>query len=169
MKEIWKPVAEYYKVSNTGKIRRAIWLNGAKRVGRSLGYTLQNGYREVCFFDEDHNRKTRLVHQVVTGAFLGPCPEGKEINHKDGNKRNNYLDNLEYVTPSENIRHAVATGLMVPARGSKVGSSKLSNRQVRRIRFRHKNGATMADISRRLKIGLTTVSDIIYRRTWTHI
>ena len=54
--EIWKPVAKYYKVSNTGKIRRAIWLNGAKRVGRSLGYTLQNGYREC----------------IKTGRWSGP-------------------------------------------------------------------------------------------------
>jgi DNA-binding NarL/FixJ family response regulator len=92
-----------------------------------------------------------------------------EINHKDGDKRNNCVDNLEYVTASENIRHALRTGLMVPAKGAQVGSSKLTNRQVRRIRERHAAGASMSEIARRMKLGLTTVSDIVARRTWAHI
>ena len=171
MEEIWKTVTTNndYIVSNFGHIQRTKWVNGAKRAGRSLGYNLDNGYREVCFFDDKHKRKTKLIHQVVCDAFLGPCPDGLEINHKDGNKRNNHLDNLEYVTPSQNIRHALDTGLMVPARGTQISTSVLSNRQVRRIRERFKKGASMSDISRRLKIGLTTVSDIVNRRTWTHI
>jgi hypothetical protein len=171
MEELWKTVITNndYVVSNFGRVRRTRWTNGAKRIGRILGYNLENGYREVCFFDAKHNRKTKLIHQVVCDAFLGPCPDGYEINHKDGDKRNNHLDNLEYVTPSQNIRHALETGLMVPARGTQISTSVLTNRQVRRIRERFKNGASMSDISRRLKIGLTTVSDIVNRRTWTHI
>jgi len=171
VEEIWKtvPSNDDYAVSNFGHIKRTRWVNGAKRAGRSLGYNCESGYREVAFYDTKHRKTVRLIHQVVAEAFLGPCPPGKEINHKDGNKRNNRLDNLEYVTPSQNIRHAIETGLLVPVRGTQVSTSVLTNRQVRRIRERFKKGASMSDIARRLKIGLTTVSDIVNRRTWTHI
>lgn len=171
MTEQWKTVVGHadYVVSSEGRIRRQNWVNGAKSTNRLLGYNIENGYREVCLYDAKHKRKVRLIHHVVAEAFLGPRPDGKEINHKDGNKRNNRVSNLEYVTPSENIRHALRTGLMTPVRGTAVGSSRLSNRQVRRIRERYANGASMADIARRMKLGLTTVSDIVSRRTWTHI
>lgn len=148
---------------------RTTWVNGAKSVGRSLGYNLQNGYRAVTLYDSKHRRKTYLIHQLVAEAFIGRCPSGKDVNHKDGNKRNNRIENLEYVTPSENTIHAFKTGLIIPARGSHIGSAKLTNRQVRRIRFRYEHGASMSDIARRLNIGITTVSDIIKRRTWSHI
>src|ERR1019366_3094708 len=140
MEEIWKTVVSNnaYVVSNMGRIKRTGWVNGAKATNRLLGYNLENGYREIAMYNPDHSRKTRLIHQVVTEAFLGPCPSGMEVNHKDGNKRNNSLDNLEYVTPSQNIQHALRTGLMVPARGTAISSSVLTNRQVRRIRERAK-------------------------------
>jgi len=167
--EIWKDVDEFYQVSNMGRVRRTTWVNGAKPVGRALGYTLQNGYREVTIYDKDHNRRTKLIHQLVMEAFVGPCPVDREINHKDGNKRNNNLDNLEYVTASENILHAHRTGLIKVARGQQAGQAILTNRQVRRIRERHAQGVSMSSIARRLKIGLSTVSDIINRKTWDHI
>lgn len=169
--EIWKTVTvnTSYVVSDRGHVHRTAWVNGAKSAGRSLGYNLQNGYRAVTLYDDKHKRKTYLIHQLVAEAFIGPCPAGKDVNHMDGNKRNNRAENLEYVTPSENTIHAYKTGLITPARGAQSGSARLTNRQVRRIRVRYKGGASMADIARRLKVGLTTVSDICNRKTWTHI
>jgi ribosomal protein S25 len=58
-------------------------------------------------------RKSPGIHQLVTAAFLGPCPEGKQVNHKNGNKRDNRVENLEYLTPDENKAHAKRTGLLL--------------------------------------------------------
>lgn len=71
---------------------------------------LHNGYLQVHLY---HNRQRiqKTIHSLVADKYLGPCPAGMEINHKDGNKLNNHPSNLEYVTHKENIRHAVRTNL----------------------------------------------------------
>ncbi|MCH8327467.1 MAG: HNH endonuclease, partial [Candidatus Marinimicrobia bacterium] len=72
-----------------------------------------------------------MIHQIVMGAFVGPCPADHETNHKDGNKQNNRLRNLEYLTRLENARHARQV------LGHQVGEthpmSKLTGAQVRAI------------------------------------
>ncbi len=54
---------------------------------------------------------TQLVAKLVAQVFIGPCPDGAEVNHKDGDKNNNSVGNLEYVTSTENNHHALRTGL----------------------------------------------------------
>lgn len=71
--------------------------------------------------------KSRCVHLLVAATFLGPKPEGLEVNHRDGDKRNNQSVNLEYTTRSANMKHAVASGLLIPKRGEAHPSCKLSD------------------------------------------
>jgi hypothetical protein len=59
---------------------------------------------------KDNNPKNAYVHHLVAAAFLGPKPDGAEVNHKDCDKTNNALSNLEYVSRGENIAHALANG-----------------------------------------------------------
>jgi hypothetical protein len=73
-----------------------------------------------------------MVHRIVAEQFLGPCPEGREVNHKDGNKQNNCAWNLEYVTGNENHRHASKAGLKTC--GENHPHSKLSADAVGQIR-----------------------------------
>jgi|LakMenE18May11ns_1017448.scaffolds.fasta_scaffold9891934_4 hypothetical protein len=109
-----------YFVSNTGRVYSNIqphrtFLNGG------VPYEIQpkphnRGYWEVgLFITENHGkkiRKWRRVHQLVAETFIGPKPgKGYEVNHKDGNKKNNNLDNLEWCTRSQNIKHSFNIGL----------------------------------------------------------
>ena len=77
----------------------------------------KDGYRVILlsFGGKRHNRK---VHRLVVEAFCGPIPAGMSVNHKDGRKGNNALDNLEVVTRKENIVHAYRTGLLASPGGA---------------------------------------------------
>jgi hypothetical protein len=91
-----------YEVSNFGKIRN-------KKTLRVLKETLRNGYPSVSLC-KDSKSITTNIHQVVASTFLEKI-DNKIVNHKDGNTLNNHADNLEWVTKSENMKHAYEQGL----------------------------------------------------------
>ncbi len=109
--EVWKEVKRNYNyaVSSLGRVRRLTKACGA-RPGHILRQR-QNNRGYPCVTLCGGGAKTlRPVHQLVAAAFLWPR-DGLEVNHIDGDKANNYLDNIELVTHGENMRHAVRTGL----------------------------------------------------------
>lgn len=123
MNEIWKPVVGYeglYEVSNLGNIRR-IWRYGKPWVHTLKSKTTRDGYLEATL-TKNSKAKSIRTHRIVAMAFLGH-PDGKEVNHIDGNKKNNSVENLEWVTPSENQKHAYRIGLQ------KVSGGAISNRK----------------------------------------
>jgi len=137
MAEEWRPVVGYegyYDVSSLGHVRRMKPANST-RIGRTLKGSADNGYIRVDL-SKDNNAIHYRIHQLVSAAFIGPCPEGKQINHKDGIKTNNVVSNLEYVTLSENQLHAYRLGLRIPTCGERHGQSKLTEDNVRAIRER---------------------------------
>lgn len=122
--EEWRTVGGFeglYEVSNTGLVRRVGKASrngngrgGGARLGRILTAqtSTHNDYLSVQLWSNG-KPKIRLVHILVASAFLGPCPDGLEVNHADGNKLNSAASNLEYMTHSENNKHAYRTGLRV--------------------------------------------------------
>ena len=108
--EEWRdlPGHFWYKVSSEGDVWRRPSLRWPS--GKFLSQACLKGYAAVTIFNGSKPKLT-YVHKLVALAFIGPRPDGMHINHKDGDKTNNHADNLEYVTPSENTRHAVALGL----------------------------------------------------------
>ena len=110
MSEIWKDIDGFplYQVSNQGQVR-----NRSSGCIRRL--SMSNGYYHVDLYKNDGKRHgyTKQVHVLVAEAFLGKHP-GLHVNHKDGDKTNNVVVNLEWVTPSENLQHAYDTGLRRP-------------------------------------------------------
>lgn len=78
--------------------------------------------------------KRVLVHVLVARTFIEKPSWATEVNHKDGDKSNNYVENLEWSTRSRNMRHAFNIGLMRPRRGEENSASKLTEENVREIK-----------------------------------
>ncbi len=115
MEEIWKDIQGYkgmYQVSNTGKVKsmnyRRSGLPGIIVPGDN-----GSGYQFVNIRDAGKRYRYHYVHRLVWEAFVGPIPEGMQINHKDENKLNNSIDNLEIVTPKQNANYGTRNIRMV--------------------------------------------------------
>ncbi len=134
----WRAAPGYegwYEVSDEGAVRR---IKPASRTfnGRIRTPTLNpSGYPTVRLPDPNTGLyKSIQVHRLVAAAFLGPRPEGMDINHKDGKKTNNKDGNLEYCSRRQNIQHAWRTGLQHVRLGESNHNAKLSSDQIRLIR-----------------------------------
>lgn len=117
--EQWRAVVGWegwYEVSNLGRIRRARKTNNTY-VGRIRWPTLYRGGYAKVNLSRDGKREARRIHRLVAEAFLGPCPAGHEVNHKNGDKDDNRAVNLQWASHSDNQRHAFATGLQRPSSG----------------------------------------------------
>jgi len=115
------------------------------------------------------SRKFR-VHRLVWMAFHGEIPSDREINHKDGDKLNNHLSNLELVTTQQNALHAHRTGLMNPARGERVGSAKLTSGEVIEIRALYSSGEwSTRKLAPLFNVSYHQVWMIVTRKSWRHI
>jgi hypothetical protein len=119
--EEWLPVREFpdhYEVSSLGRVRN-IGTYHRKFTGKiRKPHIARNGYPMYCLSVKSKYRQ-RLAHRLVADAFLGPIPEGMQVNHKDGDKSNCKLDNLEIVTNGENRAHSYRV-LGVKPNGQKV-------------------------------------------------
>ena len=120
MEEVWKPISEYdgfYEVSNTGKVRSVDHIRKSGRSdylmkGRELKQIFgSSGYLQVSL-SKLGKTKIIMVHRLVAKTFVENKSEDCiAVNHKDGNKTNNHASNLEWVTYSENQKHAYKNGL----------------------------------------------------------
>lgn len=119
IKEIWKDVVNYenlYKISNLGRVKSLYRMGANERICKLHIGT--RGYLEVNISKNNIRKKVR-VHRLIAEAFI-PNPENKpEVNHIDGNKLNNSIENLEWVTRSENIQHSFKIGLNYGRKGAK--------------------------------------------------
>jgi hypothetical protein len=116
MQEIWKQtsIRPDYEVSNLGRVRRKkrgasrCWINPLENYSYiNNSKQPKNGYFRIRL-----NGKKYSIHRLIAETFI-PNPDNKpEVNHKDGNKLNNHISNLEWVTHSENTKHAFKMGLI---------------------------------------------------------
>lgn len=172
MEEVWKPLINFEKthsISNYGR------LNGLERIVQYYNHkrVIKEKILSPCLNPNNYRvysikNKTIFIHKEVAKAFI-PNPENKpEVNHKDGNKNNNHVSNLEWVTRFENIEHAFKNKLIVPAVGTKQSSSKLTENQVKYILDNPQIGARKMAKILNLK-SHTAVSSIRLGKTWNHI
>lgn len=163
-KEIWVDIPDYeglYKISNFGNV-----LSVKRNIILKKRITYQGYIRYVLF--KNGESKEFIAHRLVLKSF---CGDSKlDVNHIDGVKNNNYLDNLEYCTKSENTLHAIRIGLIKKHLGENHSRNKLNNLEVNLIRklsneYKIK-GRTLATL---FNISTGSVSLIINKKNWSHI
>jgi hypothetical protein len=108
------------------------------------------------------------VHRLVLATFIGPG-DGLEANHKNARKDDNRLVNLEWVTRTENTKHAITSGLMVAHRGEKNGNSKLTDSAVRAIRKRRAKGEILRTLADAFGVTMANISYVARYDTWRHV
>lgn len=179
MKERWKPVPGYkgfYKVSDYGRVKslaRMVVRNGKRtypireRILKASSDTKNDGRLSVSL-SKKRKAKTHLVHLLVLVAFVGRCPKGKECCHWDGDPTNNHLENLRYGTRSENNLDKRRHG--TDNRGSQHPRSVLNEKDAVEMRNEYARGdVSQKELASRYTVVLSAVSQILSRKTWTHV
>lgn len=167
IQEVWADVLDYegvYKISNFGKVKRVVRASGAC-IGRVLfSKKTKCGYLELhlCFNGE---RRYYLVHRLVAEAFIPNPEDKKEVNHKNGIKTDNRVENLEWVTSKENKEHANIV-LGINNCGEKSGQSKLTEEQICNILGLLRAGQSHRKIAKTYSVVHSTIGRIYRNETW---
>lgn len=138
----------------------------SKKTNKPRAFGVSRGGYYFVTYTSPTGTKNKHVHRLVAESFIGQIPEGYCVNHKDGNKKNNRLENLEIVTFSENIRHAVRTGLKCGDAGESNSMSKLSNDEATQLILDLLSGMSNSDAGDKYKLHPRYVSLIRHKRRW---
>jgi hypothetical protein len=150
----------YYEVSNFGRVRSLARRDciGRQNAGRILqGNLNSHGYLQVTLC-KDRKNFIFPIHTLVAKAFIGKRPAGKQLDHIDGNKINNCVWNLRYLSPVENIRSGIFLGLHKPR--------KLDYETSVEIRRLSIEGMSYADIARKFNITRQYARRVALGRAW---
>lgn len=164
--EIWKEIKDFeeYKVSNFGRVKSKHNYIYKPQIGRK-------GYLIVTLHVKrkgEYISKTKRIHRLVAEAFiLNDDPINKfQVNHKNGIKSDNNVNNLEWCTNEYNMQHAIENSLVNYVRGEDISTSILSNEQVKDI---YTSESPTEDIALRYNVSPVTIGNIRYNKNWTHI
>jgi hypothetical protein len=157
--ETWQNIIGYetfYKISSLGTI---INLQTNKEIKKRIN---ADGYYVVSL-----NQRSFLVHRLLAINFISNSENKAEVNHKDGNKLNNALSNLEWLTQKENLDHATVNGLR--ARGERVNTAILNEKQVIEIREKYiPRKVSMMILAKEYGVSKATICHILTRKNWKH-
>lgn len=152
---------EDYLVSEDGNIYSNKY--GKQRLMKQ-NVSKKDGYVRIKLY-KNNVKKTFLLHRVIADSFIPNPDNKKEVNHKDGDKLNNSVDNLEWVTPSENVIHSYKNGLQskkgIP--GENNPQAKLKESDVITIFNSNEKESVLAE---RYGVSFTSIYDIKKKRTW---
>jgi predicted XRE-type DNA-binding protein len=145
MEEIWKDVVGYegfYQISNTGRLKRILKLRKYRDYNSKILSPVKDkdGYYRTSIVCENKKRKTVIIHRLVAESFINNPLNKKCVNHINGIKDDNRVNNLEWATVLENNLHAIKTGLKKSLSGEKHNLVKINGDQVNSIRSEWSTG-----------------------------
>lgn len=171
--EEWRPVVGWeefgHQVSSIGRVRRlwTFWKNGEERESIFKIPIKKNGYTAITLQHGRERMEYCLIHRLVAKAFLGNPPTSEhQVNHKDGDKTNNKVGNIEWATSHENLVHGREMGLIPRICGIAEMSRKLTEDDVREIRakgYTAKETATIYGVRREY------AWRIVNGKSWKHV
>lgn len=171
MEERWVEIPDTdgkYAVSDLGRVKRLKPGRGTA-VGKILKAAPNTaGYLSLTLPDLAGKFKSHQVHVLVASTFIGKCPPGMEVNHKKGLKLDNRASELEYMTRSENTKHAHDLGL-IDQRGEKNNNSKISEKTVLELKRLRDEGLTQKELSRRFGLNQGFISRVLSGKRWSHL
>lgn len=160
----WRPIEGWsYEVSSDGEVR-----NSSGKVLKG-GWRSRGEYRAVSlvrWVDGKREQVNIAIHHLVMRWFIGPRPPGHVINHKNGIKTDNRLENLEYCTPRDNREHAKAMRLYQS--GARCSWSKLNEEDVLLIRRVREAGLSYLRIARAFGVSKKAITQIFAGKNWKH-
>jgi predicted DNA-binding protein YlxM (UPF0122 family) len=153
------PFAEDYLINMDGEI----YSNKSHKTIQPTPH--KGGYLRVKLFCNDGKRKAFLLHRVVAETFLDNPDNYPEVNHKDGNKQNNNVSNLEWLTREQNMTHAFLNGLNSNA-GERNGKARLTESQVIEIYQMLLDGKLVQEIASKFDVRLALINKIKRKEIW---
>lgn len=169
--EEWRDIVGYeglYMVSNHGRIKSIGRGIGRSRVSKVLlGSTDESGRKSISLHKSPHPHRRFKVHRLVLTTFVGPCPDGMEGCHNDGNPSNNRLDNLRWDTHIENEKDKTAHG--THHFGELKGGAILTTEDVMRMRDIRRVGASHQKIADWFSVPMITAYQAVTGVNWSHL
>lgn len=179
--EIWKDIPGYegyYQVSSIGRVKSLERKTESisPRHNRShliikenirVAHIKKLGYYEIRL-QVNKLRTNHSVHRLVAQAFIPNIENKEQVNHINGIKTDNRVENLEWATRSENVLHAFKIGLAC-RKGIKNSAAKLTETDVKEIKILLKEGFSIRSLSEKFKVYHSTIQKIKYNHTWKHL
>jgi len=169
--EAWRSIREVggeYEVSNIGRVRKTFPRYFKSKKGEVLSPSVNTRYPAVTI---RYNKKNirRNIHVLVAEAFIGPRPKGMVVNHINGDKQDNRVENLEWVTLEENQRHAIRHGLWRPHVAQRNPNAKLKESDIPVIRRLLSDGHMMTAIANLYGVSRSAIKLIRNGENWKTI
>jgi hypothetical protein len=180
MNEIWKDIPEfegYYQISNSGRLKRLE--RQVKCKNRPNGFHIKEKILSSCndgkgyvmgYLEVDGEKIARRIHRLVLITFRGIDPQKPQVNHINGIKSDNRLENLEWCTQYENVQHARKNGLFNDAVGERNGWAKLTEKDILEIRrLKRETNIMNKDLCIKYKISNGQMSQIVTGKSWKYL